>query len=137
MQNKEIADAFKLLVRLSELYEENPFVIRSYRNATIEIEDLPWQLSEMTDDQIKEIPGVGKAIHEKIRSLLDTGEMAKLKELLSITPNGVVKMLRIRGLGAKKILALWKVHHIESLEDLLETCNTDRLVELPGFGKKS
>ena len=137
MTNKAIAKLFDELAKLMELHGENSFKIRSYQNAYITIRKLEDPLAELSDDQIIAIPGVGKAIAEKIREAINTGTFPTLEKFREITPNGVVDLLKIDGLGPKKVDALWKDLEIESPGELLYACNENRLVVLKGFGEKT
>lgn len=137
MTNKEIARTFQFLGNIMELHGENPFKIRSYQNAYISLRKLDQPLSEMSDEEIGKIKGVGKAIVGKIRELLDGGEMATLERYKAETPVGVQEMLGIKGFGPKKIKAVWKELEVESVGELLYAVNENRLIELNGFGKKT
>jgi DNA polymerase (family X) len=137
MTNKSIANVFSDLADIMELHEENPFKIRSYQNAYLTLRKLDTPLAEMNDQNIAEIKGVGKAIGEKIRELLNTGELQTLQKYKDITPDGICKLLTVNGLGPKKIRQLWKELSAESVGELLYACNENRLIELKGFGKKT
>jgi DNA polymerase (family X) len=137
MTNKAIANIFSDLADIMELHEENPFKIRSYQNAYLTLRKLDTPLAEMTDPAIAEIKGVGKAIGEKIRELLNTGELQTLQKYKATTPEGICKLLEVNGLGPKKIRQLWKELGAESVGELLYACNENRLIELKGFGKKT
>jgi DNA polymerase (family X) len=137
MNNKQIAKQFNLLANIMELHDENPFKIRSYSTAYNNLRKLETPLAEMLHDDIEALPGVGKAILEKIIELLSTGQLKLLKKYKDITPIGVVDMLQIRGLGPKKIKSIWQDLEITSPSDLLYACNENRLVELKGFGEKT
>jgi DNA polymerase (family 10) len=137
MTNKEIAKAFQLLGLLMELHDENPFKIRSYQNAYRNLRMLDRPLSEMTDEEIGALKGVGKAISGKIRELLDTGRMQTLDKYLANTPEGVREMLQIKGFGPKKIRVIWKDLGAENIGELLYAVNENRLIELKGFGEKT
>ncbi len=137
MTNKEIAKAFQQLGEIMELHGENPFKIRSYQNAYITLRKLDQPLEGMSEEEIAEIKGVGKAIAAKIRELLDTGKMATLEKYKAMTPAGVQEMLNIAGFGPKKILSVWKDLGVESVGELLYAVNENRLIELKGFGKKT
>lgn len=137
MSNKEIANAFNFLGDLMELHDENTFKIRSYRNAYLTLRKLPEPLSEMSDAEIHEIKGVGKAIAGKIRELLDGGEMATLNKYKEQTPTGIQDLLTIKGLGVKKVRQLWQEMGIESTGELYYACNENRLIALKGFGLKT
>lgn len=137
MTNKEIARRFNDLAKIMELHDENPFKIRSYANAYLQLRKISEPLSEMTDEEIGAIKGVGKAIGEKIRELIETGELNTYKKYSDITPPGVREMLAINGFGPKKVRTIWKELGAESIGELLYACNENRLIELSGFGQKT
>ncbi len=137
MTNKEIARTFQYLGNIMELHGENPYKIRSYQNAYINLRKLDAPLADMTDEQIGKIKGVGAAISGKIRELLDNGEMATLEKYRDMTPEGVQEMLNIKGFGPKKIAVIWKDLGVETIGELLYAVNENRLIELKGFGKKT
>jgi len=137
MTNKEIAKSFQLLGQIMALHGENPYKIRSYDSAYRNLRSLDTALADMQDEEIAAIKGVGKAIHGKIRELLDTGKMQTLERYKAQTPEGVQEMLQIKGFGAKKIQTVWQELGIESVGELLYAVNENRLVELKGFGKKT
>jgi len=135
--NKEIALSFDLLARIMELHQENPFKIRSYQNAYLVLRKMDKPFGEYTLEELMEIKGIGEAIAEKIQSLVRTGHMPTLDKYLTQTPPGVVEMLKLQGLGPKKIEIIWKELGIESPGELLYACTENRLVELKGFGEKT
>lgn len=137
MTNKEIANTFKKLADLMELHGENKFKIRSYSNAYITFRKWGQPLSEMTDEEILDIKGIGKAIAQKTRDLLETGSFKTIDEFKEKTPLGVQEMLGIKGFGPKKIYSIWKDLGVETIGELLYACNENRLIELKGFGKKT
>ncbi|MFQ5447526.1 MAG: helix-hairpin-helix domain-containing protein [Saprospiraceae bacterium] len=137
MTNKEIARTFRRLGDLMQLHEENPFKIRSYHTAYVNLRKLPTPLAEMTEEEISELKGVGKAISGKIRELLETGQMEALKKYEEKTPPGIREMLEVPGLGPKKIRAIWKDLGVETVGELVYACNENRLIELSGFGQKT
>ncbi|TAK44238.1 MAG: DNA polymerase/3'-5' exonuclease PolX [Saprospiraceae bacterium] len=137
MTNKEIAHAFRRLGEMMELHQENTFKIRSYQNAYLTLRKQPTPLAQMSTEEIAGLKGVGKAISEKIKELLNTGQMATFKKYEEITPPGVREMLEVPGIGPKKIRAIWKDLGIESVGELAYACNENRLIELSGFGQKT
>lgn len=137
MSNKEIAKVFQFLGDIMELHGENPFKIRSYQNAYLTLRKLEQPLTEMEAAEISAIKGVGTAIGEKIRELLDTGKMNTLQQYLDKTPEGVQEMLQIKGFGPKKIKIIWAELGIETIGELLYAVNENRLLELKGFGEKT
>ncbi|MEZ4934255.1 MAG: helix-hairpin-helix domain-containing protein [Saprospiraceae bacterium] len=137
MTNKEIANTFQFLGNIMELHGENPFKIRSYSSAYITLRKFPTPLADLSLDELAAIKGIGKAISEKTRELVETGSMQALQKYLDKTPPGIQDMLRVKGFGPKKIKAVWKELGVETIGELLYACNENRLVELKGFGQKT
>ncbi len=137
MNNNEIAQHFALLADLMELHGENPFKIKSYTFAARHLKNLEPPLSNLSIEELEEIEGVGKAIAAKIFHLCKTGKLDLLEKFLSVTPPGVVELLKIKGIGPKKIAQLWKELEIESIGELEYACNENRLITLKGFGAKT
>ena len=135
--NDYIADQFSLLSKLMDIHGENSFKTNSYSIAAFTIEKLPEQLATMPQDKIFSIKGIGDAAGKKILGILQTGELAQLKEFIERTPPGVMEMLNIKGLGPKKIATIWKEMEIESIGELLYACNENRLLLYKGFGEKT
>lgn len=120
-----------------ELHDENPFKIRSYTNAVGALELVEEPLEQLTQAQLEGIQGVGKGIAAKIIEINQNGSFAELDQMLQVTPNGVVEMLRIKGIGPKKVRNLWKELGAETVEELLEACEQDKVSKLKGFGAKT
>ena len=137
MTNRELARTFNMLGKVMELHGENPFKIRSYTSAYNTIRRYPDELVTMPREDLMEINGIGKNIADKIEELRDTGSMSTLQKYLDKTPPGIVELLSIKGLGAKKILTIWQDLQIESAGELLYACEENRLVDLKGFGEKT
>jgi len=137
MENKTIARTLRLLSQLMELHEENPFKIKSVANAYFKVDKLPFALKDKPLDELDKIDGIGKGLASKIVELLQTGELQELKEILDRTPEGVVEMLAIKGIGPKKIFIIWRTLGIESIGELYYACNENRLIEAKGFGLKT
>ncbi len=137
MDNNTIADNFSLLAKLMEIHGENSFKIKSYSNAAFVIEKLPVELSSLPEEKIFSIKGIGDAIGKKIISQLETQSFKLLDEYLANTPGGILEMLRIKGIGPKKIATIWKELEIENIGELLYACNENRLLLFKGFGAKT
>ncbi|MEO7175100.1 MAG: helix-hairpin-helix domain-containing protein [Saprospiraceae bacterium] len=135
--NKEIAAVFGLLAKLMEMWDENPFKFRSYQNAYMLIRKWPEDFGQMSKEKLDAIPGIGKAIAEKVQEINESGTLKLLQTFLDKTPAGVVEMLGIKGFGPKKVLTVWKDMGIESVGELLYACNENRLVQYKGFGAKT
>lgn len=137
IQNETIAKNFSLLSKLMEIHGENPFKIRSYANVVRVIEKYHKQLAEMSHNEIAAIKGVGDAIAQKILDQIATDHLPLLDKYLAETPAGIIEMLQIKGLGAKKVQTIWKDLGIETLGELLYACNENRLLHYKGFGEKT
>lgn len=137
MTNKDVAKTFQLLGKLLELHGENPFKTRSYSSAYVTIRKLGYPVIEKSKEELQEVPGIGKAISEKIVELGETGEISALNKYLDKTPKGIVELLQVKGFGPKKVKAVWEEMGVESPGELLYACQENRLVELKGFGAKS
>jgi DNA polymerase (family 10) len=137
MENKTIARTLRLLSQLMELHEENPFKIKSIANAYFKIDKLPFSLTDKPFDEMDKIDGIGKSLASKIIELLQTGQLQELNDMIAKTPEGVVEMLGIKGIGPKKIAIIWHDLGIESIGELYYACNENRLIEAKGFGLKT
>lgn len=137
MSNEEIAELLDLYAKLLELHGENTFRLKSYHNAVFKIEKLETELSTLSEKELEQVDGIGKSIAAKIYSLTQHNSFKELEELLEKTPKGVLEMMQIKGIGPKKVAAIWKELGIENIGELLYACYENRLVELKGFGKKT
>ena len=137
MDNQSIADSFSLMAKLMDIHGENSFKAKGYSIAAYNIERLTGPLEELEAAKIFAIKGIGDAIGKKIIELNQTGELQVLKELLDKTPPGVLDMMRIKGVGPKKVALLWKELGIESMGELLYACDENRLTLYKGFGAKT
>ena len=137
MTNDEIGDALKLTAQLMELHNENPFKIRALNNISFNLSKVTSSLAGLTLDQLEKMDGIGKGIANAILELNKTGTTKELKALIKKTPTGVIEMLSIKGIGPKKVGALWRELGIETIGELLYACEENRLVTLKGFGEKT
>ncbi len=140
MTNAEIAAVFEQVADLLEFKDDNPFRVRAYRNAARTIRDLPESVAAIVADnreRLLEIDGIGKAVAEKATTLVRTGQLPLLDELLAEIPESVLAILRIPGLGPKKAAAVFHELGIKTLDDLQTACEAGRVRELKGFGAKT
>ncbi len=137
MTNNEIADAFSLLAKLMDINGENSFKSKSYAIAAFNIEKLTVELSEIEPKKIESLKGIGASSAKKIIELLHTGKLTQLEEILLSTPSGVIDMLKIKGIGPKKIHTIWKEMELETIGELLYACKENRLKLYKGFGEKT
>ena len=137
MTNPEIARHFRELGKLMELHGDNPFKIRSYTNAYNKLRKDDRDLAAMSEAELQQLDGVGKAIAGKIHELTTTGRMETLEKWRAKTPEGIREMLDISGFGPKKVKAVWDGLGVTTVGQLLYAINENRLVELKGFGLKT
>src|SRR6516165_12424744 len=116
METARIAQILAEMGTMLELRGENPFRCRAYHNAAQALQGLPADLSEMiTDGSLAEVPGIGATMFAKIAQLATSGQLPAYDELRRSTPPSLVALLRVPGLGPKKIKALHDALRIESL----------------------
>src|SRR5690606_26534482 len=107
MDNKTIARAFKFCGQLMELYNENPFRTKAMASASFKIDKLPLSAATASLEELSTQQGIGKSTAEKIKQVITSGSFPELDELISKTPAGILEMLKIKGLGPKKIQIIW------------------------------
>lgn len=137
MTTEQIAESLQLTAKLQELHGENPFKVKALSNAAYKLDKTGVELAGKSLQELEQIEGIGKGIAAKIDELLKTGTTNELQELLNKTPVGVIEMLSIKGLGAKKVAQLWQELGAESIGELLYACYENRLLDLKGFGSKT
>ena len=137
MTNAEISDVFSLLAKLMDIHNENSFRAKSYASAAFTIDKLSVSLAETPKEQIQYLKGIGESNAKKIIEIVETGKLEQLNELLAKTPEGILALLKIKGIGPKKIAVIWNELGIESPGELLYACNENRLIHYKGFGDKS
>lgn len=137
MDNKDIVKILRKTAALMELHGENEFKVRSYNNAVFNIERLNVKLEDLTLEETENLQGVGKSIAAKIQEILDSGTLSIYEDYLSKTPPGIIEIMDIKGLGMKKIYALWHEAGVDSIEKLELGLRTDAFTDLKGFGEKT
>lgn len=140
MDNRKIADVFDELADLLEFRGENQFRVRAYRNGARSIRDLEESVATILGDEsrdLADVPGIGKTLAEKSRTLIETGTLEQLESLRAAVPPVVIAMARIPGLGAKQATKLQSALELESLDDLRAACEGGEVGKLKGFGKKT
>jgi len=134
MTNADIVDLFEQTARLMELHNEDPFRIKTISSAAFNIDKLKDDITELPTAELTNIQGIGKSVAAKIREIVETGHLADLDELLTRTPEGVLAMFRINGIGAKKIRTLWTELGIDNLRDLQMAAENGQIAKIKGFG---
>jgi len=131
----DIADVLQLTSKVMELHDGNSFKIKALANGAFRLSKA--HLDEITEEKLLTIEGIGKSIAKTAFEIAKKGTSAELQELLEKTPEGVIEMLSVKGLGPKKVKQLWHELEIESVGALLYACYENRLVTLKGFGQKT
>ena len=141
MDNTEIARRFYRLAALMEIRGDDPFRLRSYRNAAEAIEVWPTPLQEIAKAEgetgLQEIPGVGKAIAGKVVELLSTGSFAAWDRLTAETPESVLDLTEIPGIGPKTAALLHERFKVSSRADLEKFVAGGGLEMVDGIGPKT
>lgn len=137
ISNRQIARIFRLGAQLLELHGENPFKIRSYETAAFRIRQIPEQVAGMSEEELEGIDGIGKNLSQKILEIGKTGSYPELDKLLGETPVGLLELVNIKGIGAKKVRTLWQELGVNNAEEVLKACESGQVENLKGFGKKT
>jgi DNA polymerase (family 10) len=138
MTKDEVADALDEIGTLLELKGENAFRTNAYHNAARLIQNLPGDLKQLvTDGKLEEVRGIGEALALKITTLVNTGALPYLEDLRASVPSGLVVMLRLPGLGPKKVKALYENLQIDSIDKLKIACESGEVAKQKGFGAKT
>jgi len=138
MNNAAIAQVFRDMADLLELKEDNPFKIRAYQKAARTIETLPEELDQvMKEGRLREIPGIGEAISQKITDLLTTGRLEAYEKLRSEFPAGIVDLMTIPGVGPKTALRLSKELGISNVDELEKAIQEGKVASLERLGGKT
>ncbi|MCW5619842.1 MAG: DNA polymerase/3'-5' exonuclease PolX [Burkholderiales bacterium] len=137
--NTTIAAIFDEIADLLEIQGANPFRVRAYRNAASTIGDLGSDVRTFIQRgmPLTDIPGIGEDLAHKIREIIDTGGCEFLRRLEQEVPPGVARLLKVPGLGPKRVKTLWHELDISSVELLLRAAQAQRIRNLPGFGEKT
>lgn len=138
MDKKIVAEILEEIGTLLELKGENPFKSRAYSNAARVIESLEQDLDMLVKSgELGKLKGIGQALNEKITELVTTGRLEYYEKLKAEFPSGLMELLRVPGLGPKKVKALYEKLGITNIGELEYACNENRLLELEGFGERS
>ena len=139
MTNGEVAEVFERIAGLLEMKGEKSFTIRAYQRAARTIDRLPSEVEAMLRDgeDLTEIPGIGKAISQKVAELVDTGGLEYLTRLKGEFPPGILDLMQVPGLGPKTTVRVWKELGVTTLEELAASIDDGRLASLPRMGEKA
>ena len=138
MDKNDIIEVLERIGTMMEIKGENPFKIRAYSAGARTLQTMEEDLGELIEEgRLGSIPGIGKALTEKIETLYATGELEFYNKLIASVPSGLMDLLDIPGLGGKKIKVLHEKLNVDSIESLTEVCRAGKVAELKGFGEKT
>ncbi|MDE2345981.1 MAG: DNA polymerase/3'-5' exonuclease PolX [Gammaproteobacteria bacterium] len=137
--NAEIAELFNRYADLLEIQDANPFRVRAYRNAARVVGASSRAVSELVAEgrDLDELPGIGKDLAAKIEVIVHTGRLPQLEQLEKQVPGSLSDLMRLPGLGPKRVKLLYRELDIRSHEDLQRAARSGQLTALPGFGEKT
>lgn len=138
MTNAQAASLLSTIATILDLQGENPFKVRAFQNASRQIEGLDVPFGKLIDEgKLGELPGIGKAIEEKLTELHRTGKLKYYEELRASVPAGVLEIMSLPNLGPKKVKALWKELGITSVVQLESAARGGKIAKLAGFGDRT
>jgi DNA polymerase (family X) len=139
MDKNQVANLLDEIASLLELKEgSNPFEVRAYQNAARAVNGLDGDIEQLTrQGKLKGVPGLGSTSIKRIEEAVETGHIALYDELVETTPPVKLEMMRIPGVGPKKINAIYNQLRVNSIPDLVQACEENKVAALPGFGKKT
>jgi DNA polymerase (family 10) len=139
VHNTDIAEIFNRMAVLLDIEGANQFRVRAYRNAARTIGELSQRAADMVErgEDLTSLPDIGKDLAEKIKEIVETGDLAALEKLERRTPAELSTLMKIAGLGPKRIKVLYQELGVTTLEGLKKAAEDGRIRELEGFGKKT
>lgn len=137
MKNKQIARIFDQIADILEFKNELPFKINAYRRASRTLEEMVGDVQlKFKDGSLQDVPGIGKAMLEKIGEYLQTGRMQKYEQEKASVPDGLMDLLAIQNLGPKTLALLHSHLGVKNLSDLKTALDSEKFLALPGMGVK-
>ena len=139
VHNADVAAVFEEIADLLEIEGSNPFRIRAYRNAARTLRGLPREVGAMLDEgeDLTELPGIGEDLAGKIKEIVETGTATALEEHRKKVPKTLTELLRIPGIGPKRVKTLYRDLGIRTLDQLQKAAQDGRVRSIQGFGEKT
>lgn len=139
VHNSDVAELFSQVADLLEIEGANPFRVRAYRDAARTIATLSENVADMVEKgkDLTELPGIGEDLAGKIQEIVRTGELGQLAEIEQRTPPELAEMMKVPGLGPKRVRALYEQLGVTSLDGLEEAAKKLKIRDLEGFGVKT
>ncbi|MEE9239068.1 MAG: helix-hairpin-helix domain-containing protein, partial [Thermodesulfobacteriota bacterium] len=136
-KNTEIAKIFDQIASMLSILDENPFKIRAYKKAALNILELNEEIEyRVSRNDVTDIPGVGKELANKIKEYVETGKIEEYHKIQEKVPLEMTELLGILGLGPKTLALLYKELNVRSLEDLEKVLEGDEVLNFKGLGQK-
>ncbi len=139
VSNEDIAQLFQNMGTLLEMKGDSVFKVRAYQRAARTIENLSFSVAQAVDDgtDLKKIPGIGKAINDKVHELLDTGRVSAYERLVAELPDGVLTLMDVPGVGPKTAMLITQELEISTVEGVAQAVRDGRMAALPRMGQKA
>ena len=139
VHNADIATIFEEIADLLEIENANPFRVRAYRNAARQLQSMGVPAADMLakGEDLTDLPGIGEDLAAKIKEIVETGKCRSLEKLRKKTPPTITELLKIPGLGPKRVRVLYHELDVHTLEQLARAARDGHIRELPGFGVKT
>jgi len=139
IHNADIAAVFEEIADLLEIENANPFRVRAYRNAARQLQGMGVPAADMLakGEDLTELPGIGDDLAAKIKEMVETGKCRFLEKLRKKTPPTITELLKMPGLGPKRVRALYHELDVQTLQQLARAARDGRIRALPGFGEKT
>jgi len=136
-KNAEIAKIFEQIASMLSILDENPFKIRAYKKAALNILELNEEIEErVSRDDVTDIPGVGKDLANKTKEYVETGKIVEFEKLQEKVPLEMTELLGILGLGPKTLALLYKELNVRGLKDLEKVLDGEEVLKFKGLGQK-
>lgn len=136
-KNEEIAEIFEQIAGMLSILDENPFKIRAYKKAALNILELNENIEDrVSRDDVTDIPGVGKDLASKVKEFVESGEIKEFSKLQEKVPLEMTELLGILGLGPKTLALLYRELNVRGLQDLEEVLEGEDVLKFKGLGKK-
>jgi len=135
VHNSEIADLFEKLADLLDIEGANPFRVRAYREAARTVSGYPRSMSDLLSEgeDLTQLPGIGKDLAAKIKTIIETGELPALQKIEARTPAALSDIMHIQGLGPERVKALYRNLGIRSIDDLKRAARSGEVQKLKGM----
>lgn len=138
LRNAAVASVFQEIADRLAIQGENAFRVRAYENAARVLQGYGPNLTDMVarGEDLRQIPGIGNDLANKIREVVETGKSVYLEKLRAQMPAAITELLKVPGLGPKRVALLWHELGLETPQQVLEAARNGRIRELPRFGEK-